>query len=235
VDDVYEWGDLTLSEDLLEYSYDPCRYVEELHRYGYGKSLSAGSKDASTKSITTFSETIGVNPDSPNCKIMMLGCGTSRFGEELLQHNFLGPITQVDVSEQLLSGMSEKYSDYVDSGKMEFVDDDATELGAFDDDSFSAVIDKGLVDAVFCTDNKEQIAKIMHSVNRVLTPGGIFVLFSFSRPQYFLEPTLYRPTDQKKIKLWKDVQIRLLDSIIMYRYQKHRNLKKSKKYKQPRY
>lgn len=198
--DVYEWGNATLHENLLKYDY------QLLNPSGI-------STDSSMMHSSTFAEAIDVDPsDSTDKPIILLGCGNSKLGEDMAEHGWRGPLIQVDVVARVLDTMTQRCAPYVEKGVMDFVEDDATQLSAFDDDHVNAVIDKGLVDALFCADDYKQVEGVVSSVHRVLKPGGIFLLFSLSRPE-FLMPHMIDEQQRK----WKDVQVRQLESILVYR------------------
>ena len=161
--------------------------------------------------------------------ILMLGCGNSKLGEEMIVEGvFNGPIIQVDVSSNVVETMRQRCSDLVSKGSMSFVHDDATELSAFRDGMIDACLDKGLIDAIFCAEDFQQLNKIQHTVSRVLRPGGSFVFFSFSRPEFVL-PKLLVPDeslvqgylDIGKRMPWKNIEIQQLPNIMMYKMQKN--------------
>lgn len=198
--DVHEWGSTTLTENLLEFEYQPM--------------------DSSSSKVTcTFGEAIGVDPsDSTNKPILLLGCGNSKLGEEMAQHGWRGPLIQVDVVARVLDIMSERCSAWVEEGVMDFVQDDATQLSAFDNEQVNAIVDKGLMDALFCADEHKQVKGVVQSAHRVLKPGGMFVLFSLSQPEFLIPHIIPKGEPQEE---WKDIQVRQLDHILMYRLEKN--------------
>ncbi len=101
----------------------------------------------------------------------------------MAQHGWRGPLIQVDVVSRVLDTMSERCSALVKEGVMDFCQDDATQLSAFDKEQVNAIVDKGLVDALFCADEYTQVKQVVHSAQRVLKPGGMLVLFSLSQPR----------------------------------------------------
>lgn len=206
--DVYEWGSTTLTDSLLEYEYQLL-----------DSSAAPTSNIAPTTKVTsTFAEAIGVNPeDSTDKPIILLGCGNSRLGEEMAEHGWRGPLIQVDVVSRCIATLAERCAPLVEDGTMDFVEDDATHLSAFDDNQVNAVIDKGLVDALFCADEHDQVKDVVSSVHRVLKPGGMFVFFSLSQPKFLMPQMLPKIESQKE---WKDIQVRQLESILMYRLEK---------------
>mmetsp|Transcript_6901 Transcript_6901/g.13004 ORF Transcript_6901/g.13004 Transcript_6901/m.13004 type:complete len:400 (+) Transcript_6901:319-1518(+) len=104
--------------------------------------------------------------------------------------------------------------------------------------SMDAVIDKGLVDALFCSD-KRQIPKVMMNAHQCLKDNSVFIFFSFSRPEYLFKETLVHKDnlwDDVKEKhdiagarnssghalngLWSEVDVCQMDKIFMYKFVK---------------
>jgi len=63
----------------------------------------------------------------------------------------------------------------------------------FQNESMDAVVDKGLMDALFCSD-KKLMPRVMMNVHQSLRCGSVFMFFSFSRPEYLLKETVVRDT-----------------------------------------
>ena len=202
-DDNYEWGSIS-AEELL------------VHRY---RRLDPTGGSAQSFEETTLREALnlGSGEESGNGNIhqtvLLLGCGNSRFGESLLEHCVTTSVMQVDVASSVVESMSQRCADQIEKGYMEIIEDDATELSLLDSDSIQTTVDKGLIDALFCADEPHQIQNVLESVHRVTKPGGMFCVFSFSRPEFLL-PSLQGQTS------FVDIEIRELDSILMYRCHK---------------
>jgi hypothetical protein len=274
-DEVFEWGNVSFTDNLLQFEYIPVG--------GYNMSsanASTASSETTKSSIATnFAEVINVQPGERDKKILILGCGYSLMGEEMVQQGWLGPIIQVDISRRAVHRLQERWmrvsSSYSSSNLtssltpqphdgtssstaappvMEFLQDDATELNAIPSNSIHAVIDKGLIDALFCSSSQQaqqdpEIQAIIKSVHRVLVPhGGIFTFLSFSQPPFLLHHTTssitspitdnnnyYNNNNSRGVDLtnhninnindnnnilWKDIQVRKLTNIYMYRYEK---------------
>jgi len=223
--DVYEWGDVHF-DDL------------EMHSYRVSNDSRFDNDGNIDERNTTFRETLNLHPCKTTEKhvkklsdkkerIMLLGCGNSKLGEDMAASKQFrySELVQVDVSRNLITSMEERCFSHISSGVMQFVEDDATSLSAFGDKSIDAVVDKGLVDAIYCTRiGQTQISQILSSVNRVLIPGGIFVFFSFSRPEYFEQSIDLKsqrtPNRQKSKKEWDKIEVRELNSIFLYNFQK---------------
>lgn len=71
-----------------------------------------------------------------------------------------------------------------------------------------------------------QLQQIQNTVSRVLRPGGSFVFFSFSRPEFLLpklmmidKASLSRLGIRKRTP-WKNLEVQQLPKILLYRMQK---------------
>jgi SAM-dependent methyltransferase len=175
--------------------------------------------------------------------ILVLGCGNSRFGEQLLvdpQHadgggRCRGPILHVDISSRVIHDMSLRNQHR--SNDLIYVQDDAAVLSALSTQAVMAVVDKGTIDAIFCTDDYETCWNIVMSAHRVLRPGGVFCCFSFSRPEFLL-PKILLPSSSSSSssssfhtsndpkhwrrleQMWEYIQVQQLDFIYLYRFVK---------------
>jgi len=264
-DDSFEWGNVAL-QDVLEYKYRPVTIERQYSSTMMEEYASTSTTlDDDTVISTTFGETLGVYPvvndksvnnqsEMKKEPILMLGCGNSKMGEEMVYppsdsftddvntstssteqqqrvYQWRGPLIQVDIAKTALDLVARRTSTststnhYQGEGrefKMQFLHEDATHLSSIRNDTIEATIDKGLLDALFCADEYEQIQDISKSVLRVLKPGGIFVVFSFSRPEFLLPKLLpLQPRHYSSNKAsWQDLQIRQLDTVLLYRFQK---------------
>jgi SAM-dependent methyltransferase len=220
--DTFEWGNVSCS-DLLRYEYQPARYDP----FDPSK-REASSAGGGPPRETTLGETLGVHPngtvDEP---ILMLGCGNSRFGEDMMEAGWKGPMIQVDVSARVVDTMAHRCGGYLQTGVMQLVCDDATALERFNDETVAAAFDKGLVDALFCADAAGgECQDVLRAVHRVLLPGGVFCFLSLSRPEFILKSLLLQPShnrgrSQKPMwDLWNEIQTRRTDFIYLYRFVK---------------
>jgi hypothetical protein len=160
-----------------------------------------------------------------NEAILILGCGNSKLGEQLLINSFIGPIYQLDISSKLIQLMTQRYQKYLSETsvkRMEFIVDDATTgLTSLEPECVGGgVVDKGLLDVLHCAEGRildddeenddDVVRKIMKSVHNVLQPSRPFIFFSRSEPQWMLRRAL-----------GKDEYTDLVDDIINSRGSKH--------------
>ena len=236
-DDSFEWGGVSLPE-LLQYQYQPVILGQDQGDYASSSTVEA------TSISTTFGETLGVSPledhyqEENKQQILMLGCGNSKLGEQMVDEGWRGPIIQVDIAKQCLEMIARRT--HHDSSRLQFVEDDATQLASFSKDTMDATIDKGLIDALFCADEYNQCTDVMKSVLRTLKPGGVFCLFSLSRPEFLL-PKILPVKGPNAVNFlqpgkptWTGLQMQQVSDvgrgILIYRFEKSSqpNLKKKK-------
>jgi ubiquinone/menaquinone biosynthesis C-methylase UbiE len=209
--DSYEWGDVTLN-NLVTYKYRPVKWDVQ----------SSSSTTSTTMQQSSLGESLGVSPNADKDEpMLMLGCGNSTLGEEMVEYGWRGPLIQVDVSSRVIETMSHRCHQLIQNGHMNFVQDDACELSAFRDDMMHACLDKGLIDAIYCAEEYDQLGEILKSVGRVLRPGGSFVFLSFSRPEFLL-PRLMKEEIQDIVRRrqWTNLQVQELEKILLYKLQK---------------
>ncbi|CAJ1946099.1 unnamed protein product [Cylindrotheca closterium] len=210
-EDSVEWGSISLA-DLSKYEYQILEWDS--------------SRPQTNATIsTTLGKTLSVEPNGEEEPILMLGCGNSKLGEDMIQEGWTGPIIQVDVSSRVIESMSQRCASLITNGHMNFIEDDATELSAFRSGMMNCCLDKGLMDAIYCADELDQCRSILSNVNRVLKHGGIFAFLSYSRPEFLL-PAI-APNDGSKPK-WESIQVQGLESIILYRFKKVAKSERSK-------
>ena len=215
--DSYEWGDISLS-DIKEYDYFPVEWDAQKFS-SYSSQQSIQSTLSAALNITAHD--LNSTKKQQRQSILMLGCGNSKLGEEMVtEGNFKGPVIQVDVSSNVVENMRDRCSDLVEKGNMSFVHDDATELSAFRDGMIDACLDKGLIDAIFCAEDFQQMNQIQDTVARVLRPGGSFVFFSFSRPEFILPKLMVSDRSPSKALPWKNIEVQQLPKIMLYKMQK---------------
>lgn len=225
---VNEWGGVDLtSSGLLQFQY------QKIMPIVLKKSDDGGGDDDvmvdEVISTTTFANWMDITQlstpeeaiqayqqqqsSNKNEAVLILGCGNSKLGEQLLIHSFIGPILQLDISSKVIQLMTQRYQNYLSSSssvvkRMEFfVDDATTGLTCLEPESVGGgVIDKGLLDVLHCSlgpmvmkgdddnvgssDDDNMIQHIMSSVHNVLQPSRPFIFFSRSEPQWMLRRVL---------------------------------------------
>ncbi|KAL3797505.1 hypothetical protein HJC23_009869 [Cyclotella cryptica] len=251
-DDCIEWGGFDLN-GLLKFRFE--RVTLDEH---HGSDV--GTQETDSEKESTFAKWMGIqqhsspeeasqrylerrtNNEKCNDTILLLGCGNSKMGEQLLVHGFQGPFLHLDVSSKVIQCMTQRYETYLKQAavqRMEFiVDDAATGLTSLEPESVGGgVIDKGLLDALHCSlrnihaedtsnDDGDPIQNIVASVHRVLQPSRPFVFFSRSSPEYMLRRAFGKGNDARnRRKLWTDISvIKLTDlNVMLYRFIKAEN------------
>ena len=203
--DVFEWGNLTLDEDLMEYDYSKATTTAR----------TANNKKSSTTTTTSFAETLNVRPQDKDKSVMMLGCGYSKLGEDMATNGWQR-IVQVDISSKAISDLAERSNSEDDC-----IEDDATTLSAFNSRTMDAIVDKGLVDTLFLADDHAKIVDIMNSAHRVLKTKGVLIVFSLSEPNQLLPKLISNTTDLRDNDAkWHPMEVRQLDTVLLYRFQK---------------
>ena len=247
--DVHEWGGFDL-ERLIQFRY------ENVWNNAYGD---CATKDQQQQGVhtSTFAECMSISQlSSPeeasekyqeqqsnkqNEAILLLGCGTSKMGEQILMNSFVGPVLQIDISSKLIKLMSERYQKYLTEAsekRMELIVDDAKGLTSLSPESVGGgVLDKGLIDVLHMSsgaidDNgnnsllvrggdgvEDSIREIVDSIHRVLQPSRPFVFFSRSGPEYILRRTFGSMNwDKERRRNWKEADVMKLDDLGVYLY-----------------
>lgn len=120
-----------------------------------------------------------------NCRVLILGCGNSPFGEQMRRDGWNGEIVNVDYSSVVIDHMRSKYEgdchrrdDEYGRPKMKWICADVTKGLPFEDESFDLIVCKGTFDAVLCTSGAPTaINTLVKECVRILTPGvGCFFL-----------------------------------------------------------
>jgi len=257
---VFEWGDFDLQNGLMEF-----RYEKLLHHVDGANQID--EQQGNDVQTSTFAECMGISqlptPEEAieryeehqtnkerNESILLLGCGNSKVGEQILMNSFIGPVLQIDICSKVMQLMTQRYKKYLTeaaSKRMEFIIDDAKGLTALSPDSVGGgVLDKGLIDVLHCSagmlstdnggfmgasydDDKSPIRQVVDSVHRVLQPSRPFLFFSRSEPDYVLRRTLGTVhLDSKKgvRRKWSEIQVlKLVDlDVLLYRFVKADNI-----------
>ena len=95
---------------------------------------------------------------------MIVGCGNSRFPEELYESGYQH-VTCIDFSYSAIQLNQEEYKDKYN--QMTFTQMDVRNL-QFKDSTFDVVLDKACLDAVICGDGKQNVDNMLSEIHRVL-------------------------------------------------------------------
>ena len=122
------------------------------------------------------------------CKrVLHVGCGTSALGADLLETG-VESVVNMDVSAAVIKVMARRYRK---SEGLEWVVGDIRKTG-LKSGSFDAVVDKGTMDALMCSDIAVRVMyNMFEEISRLLKPGGFFIEVSSGcedlRASYFQE------------------------------------------------
>lgn len=152
-------------------------------------------------------------PDRDQARVLILGCGNSSFGADMLRDGWTGPIVNVDFSSTVIEQMERKYGNHFYqhlgtkvAAKMEFLCADITQPLEFDDGSFDLIVCKGALDAVLCSDGSRGHAlRTVEECHRLLAPGhGILFLVTNGNPDNRLE---YLERENSLSHYWRGVSV----------------------------
>mmetsp|Transcript_12983 Transcript_12983/g.28023 ORF Transcript_12983/g.28023 Transcript_12983/m.28023 type:complete len:325 (+) Transcript_12983:247-1221(+) len=249
-DDVHEWGGFDLHSGLLEFRYEKLlrhgdgakvQPVEGLHTTTFAECMGISQLSTPEEAIQRYDE---LQNDGGNESVLVLGCGTSKIGEQILMNSFVGPVLQVDISSKIIQLLTKRYRKYLEEAsvkRMEFIVDDARGLTALSPESVGGgVLDKGLIDVLHCSADaismeddddssgggnggergeNDDIRGVVDSVHRALQPSRPFVFFSKSSHEYMLRRTLGSVQWNGEIrKKWMDIQVMKLVDLDVYLY-----------------
>ena len=252
-EDTHEWFGFDLQTGLLNFQYERLFHYkdgsirdvdkEEVHSTTFAKCMDIEQFSNPEEAIEIYKE----NQNNINESILLLGCGNSKFGEQLMINSFVGPVIQLDISSKMIQLMTQRYQKYLDEAsviRMDFIVDDAKGLTSLTSDSIGGgILDKGLIDTLHCstgmiddTDITNPIRQVFDSAHKVLQPSRPFIFFSRSEPEYIFRRALGTDLltfDFEIQTKWKDIQVLKLSdlNILMYRFIKaeSRNSKKRNK------
>ena len=126
-------------------------------------------------------------------RILILGCGLSGVGEALYDKGYRN-IVNIDFSTVLIDRMQKKN---LHREGLQFSVLDVANLGAFGDESFDLILDKGCLDAVMCgTSSVDSVSNACEEISRVLVDGGYFVSITYG------EPKMRNPYYRKALFKW---------------------------------
>ncbi|KAA6358547.1 MAG: putative S-adenosyl-L-methionine-dependent methyltransferases superfamily protein, partial [Streblomastix strix] len=101
------------------------------------------------------------------------------FPSDLLSAGY-ADVTCIDFSETCIDTMQKKYGN---KQGLTFKVVDASDLSQFEDNSFDAIIDKGTMDCLVCSNlNKNKVHTYVNEAHRLLKRGGVFAVISYAEP-----------------------------------------------------
>ncbi|KIN96333.1 hypothetical protein M404DRAFT_1006838 [Pisolithus tinctorius Marx 270] len=141
------------------------------------------------KSYADLADDIRTLIPDKSARILMLGCGNSRFSEDMWDDGYKN-IVNVDYSAVVIEKMRERNSET--RPEMQWLEMDVRSL-TFPDSSFDVAIDKGTMDAMMTSSTDvwnppEQVVKDcvaeVSGVLRVLRTTGSFIYITFGQPHF---------------------------------------------------
>ncbi|KIM63345.1 hypothetical protein SCLCIDRAFT_117553 [Scleroderma citrinum Foug A] len=141
------------------------------------------------KSYSDLADDIRALIPDKSMRILMLGCGNSKFSEDMWNDGYKN-IVNVDYSSVVIERMRARHNET--RPEMEWHEMDVRSL-TFLDSSFDIAIDKGTMDAMMTSSNDvwnppEQVIKDCEAeiseVLRVLRPEGKFIYITFGQPHF---------------------------------------------------
>lgn len=110
--------------------------------------------------------------------VLHVGCGTSNLQEGMARSGYT--VVNTDISEVVVRQMQQRHAAYPN---LTYLVSDCRGMPEFLDCQFGHVIDKGTMDALLCckqgTDN---VMRMLLEIQRVLQPGGTFMLITLGDP-----------------------------------------------------
>ncbi|KAL8100485.1 uncharacterized protein LOC141687468 [Apium graveolens] len=135
-------------------------------------------------------------PQNTTTSLLVVGSGTSAFSEGLVDDGYEN-VVNIDISSVAIQTMLQRYSN---RPQLKYIKMDVRDMSAFQSGSFVAVIDKGTLDSLLCGHNsRENAAKMLEEVDRVLKANGVYILITYGAPSYRL--SLLREAHSWSIKL----------------------------------
>lgn len=131
-------------------------------------------------------------------RVLMVGCGNAVMSEDMAKDGYID-IMNVDISSIVIDMMRKKYANLP---QLKYIQMDARDMSFFEDESFDCVIDKGTLDSLMCgTDAPLGASQMLEEVNRLLKPGGIYMLITYGDPSVRV-PHLSQAGSSWKITLY---------------------------------
>jgi len=114
----------------------------------------------------------------PEDKILNVGCGTSKFAEDLFYEGIKN-VVNIDYSESAIRLLEEHLEEMQVESKC--IKMDVLDMKDFQEEEFNIVFDKALLDSILCGENALDTVKIMlKEIYRVLIDEGYYIIVSNS-------------------------------------------------------
>jgi SAM-dependent methyltransferase len=162
---------------------------------------------------TTASVSVATSfPERHACRVLILGCGNSTMGIDMLRDGWTGGILNVDFSPSVIHQLQQAYPDVPQNGQgvghLDFVCADITlPLDFLPSASFDLILCKGALDAVLCQSRTGALSMIRECA-RLLAPGhGILALVTSGNPDCRLE---YLEHENSLSFYWRGVSVHTL-------------------------
>ena len=94
----------------------------------------------------------------PEYKILNVGCGTSKFAEDLFYEGIKN-VTNIDFSESAIKLLEEHFEEQQIESKC--IKMDVLDMKQFQEEEFNIVFDKALLDSILCGENALETVKTM--------------------------------------------------------------------------
>lgn len=118
--------------------------------------------------------------------------------EDMVKDGYVD-IMNIDISYIVIEMLRKSYAHVPQLNYMQM---DVRDMSFFEDETFNSVIDKGTLDSLMCgTIAPLSASQMINEVNRLLKPGGIFMLITYGDPSVRI-PHLNQPGCCWKITLY---------------------------------
>jgi SAM-dependent methyltransferase len=153
-------------------------------------------------------------PHRDKARVLIIGCGNSSFGADMLKDGWTGHMTNLDWSATVIEQMKKRYSPHFYqhlpikvAAPMNFVVADMTQPLDFPDGAFDLIVCKGALDAVLCR-SKDDALRAVKECHRLLAPGhGIFFVVTNGNPDNRLE---YLEHQYSLSHYWRGVSVQMV-------------------------
>jgi SAM-dependent methyltransferase len=143
--------------------------------------------------LAKYCSTDDANATTTTNNILMIGCGTSRLPDVVHRHNSTATITLLDSSPTCIEQLVRRYGH---RSNVRCVCGDATKLSNyFDRNSFDWIIDKGLTDALLCSEGwNGPVEQLFNEAAYVVRRGSFYILVSYQLPRSTVEFLQQQPS-----------------------------------------